>query len=45
MIINIGSVFSETGMPARAAYAASKHGLLGLTRVLAVEWAAAESAW
>jgi NAD(P)-dependent dehydrogenase (short-subunit alcohol dehydrogenase family) len=39
VIINIGSVFSETGMPMRAAYAASKHGLLGLTRVLAVEWA------
>jgi 3-oxoacyl-[acyl-carrier protein] reductase len=39
VIINIGSVFSEVGMPMRAAYAASKHGLIGLTRVLAVEWA------
>jgi 3-oxoacyl-[acyl-carrier protein] reductase len=39
VIINIGSIFSETGIPMRAAYAASKHGLLGLTRVLAVEWA------
>jgi 3-oxoacyl-[acyl-carrier protein] reductase len=38
-IINIGSIFGETGMPMRAAYAASKHGLVGLTRVLAVEWA------
>jgi NAD(P)-dependent dehydrogenase (short-subunit alcohol dehydrogenase family) len=39
VIINIGSIFGETGMPMRAAYAASKHGLLGLTRVLAAEWA------
>lgn len=39
VIINIGSIFGETGMPMRAAYAASKHGLVGLTRVLAVEWA------
>ncbi|MGZ4298602.1 MAG: SDR family NAD(P)-dependent oxidoreductase [Solirubrobacteraceae bacterium] len=39
VIINILSVFAETGMPMRAAYAASKHGLLGLTRVLGVEWA------
>lgn len=39
VIINIGSIFSETGVPMRAAYAASKHGLIGLTRVLAVEWA------
>jgi 3-oxoacyl-[acyl-carrier protein] reductase len=39
VIINIGSLFGEVGMPMRAAYAASKHGLVGLTRVLAVEWA------
>ena len=39
VIINIGSIFGETGMPMRAAYAASKHGLVGLTRVLAIEWA------
>ncbi len=39
VIINIGSIFGEIGMPMRAAYAASKHGLVGLTRVLAVEWA------
>ena len=39
VIINVGSIFGETGMPMRAAYAASKHGLVGLTRVLAVEWA------
>jgi 3-oxoacyl-[acyl-carrier protein] reductase len=39
VIINVGSIFGETGMPMRAAYAASKHGLVGLTRLLAVEWA------
>jgi 3-oxoacyl-[acyl-carrier protein] reductase len=39
VIVNVGSIFGETGMPMRAAYAATKHGLLGLTRVLAVEWA------
>jgi 3-oxoacyl-[acyl-carrier protein] reductase len=39
VIINIASIFGEVGMPMRAAYAASKHGLVGLTRVLAVEWA------
>ena len=39
MIVNIGSVFAATGMPMRAAYAASKHGVVGLTKVLATEWA------
>jgi 3-oxoacyl-[acyl-carrier protein] reductase len=39
VIINIGSVFAATGMPMRAAYAASKHGVVGLTKVLATEWA------
>jgi 3-oxoacyl-[acyl-carrier protein] reductase len=38
-IVNIGSVFATTGMPMRAAYAASKHGVVGLTKVLASEWA------
>jgi 3-oxoacyl-[acyl-carrier protein] reductase len=38
-IVNIGSVFAATGMPMRAAYAASKHGVVGLTKVLATEWA------
>ena len=38
-IVNIGSVFAATGMPMRAAYAASKHGVVGLTKVLASEWA------
>jgi 3-oxoacyl-[acyl-carrier protein] reductase len=40
VIINIASLFGVTGMPMRAAYAASKHGVVGLTKVLATEWAA-----
>jgi NAD(P)-dependent dehydrogenase (short-subunit alcohol dehydrogenase family) len=36
-IINIGSVASKAGVRYGAAYTASKHGLLGLTRALAVE--------
>jgi 3-oxoacyl-[acyl-carrier protein] reductase len=39
VIVNIGSLFAVTGMPMRAAYAASKHGVAGLTKVLATEWA------
>jgi len=39
VIVNIASVFAATGMPMRAAYAASKHGVIGLTKVLATEWA------
>jgi 3-oxoacyl-[acyl-carrier protein] reductase len=38
-ILNIGSLFAAVGMPMRAAYAASKHGVVGLTKVLATEWA------
>jgi 3-oxoacyl-[acyl-carrier protein] reductase len=38
-IVNIGSLFAATGMPMRAAYAASKHGVAGVTKVLATEWA------
>ena len=40
VVVNIGSVMGRTGAPRRAAYTASKHGLEGLTRTLAVEWAA-----
>ena len=40
VIVNVASIYSEVGIPGRAAYAASKHGLLGLTRVLGTEWAA-----
>lgn len=36
-IINIASIAGKTGAPYIAAYAASKHGVLGLTRVAALE--------
>lgn len=36
-IINIAAVAGKTGLMHGAAYASSKHGLLGLTRSLAVE--------
>ena len=39
VILNIGSVFSIRGMPKRAAYTTAKHGIVGLTRALACEWA------
>jgi NAD(P)-dependent dehydrogenase (short-subunit alcohol dehydrogenase family) len=38
-IVNIASVAGLVGVADRAAYNASKHGLVGLTRTLAVEWA------
>jgi len=38
-IVNIGSLTCQAARPTTAAYAASKAGLLGLTRTLAVEWA------
>ena len=37
-IVNISSVAGLLGIGDRAAYNASKHGLIGLTRTLAVEW-------
>jgi NAD(P)-dependent dehydrogenase (short-subunit alcohol dehydrogenase family) len=37
-IVNIASVAGLSGVADRAAYNASKHGLIGLTRTLAVEW-------
>jgi NAD(P)-dependent dehydrogenase (short-subunit alcohol dehydrogenase family) len=37
-IVNIASVAGLMGVADRAAYSASKHGLIGLTRTLAVEW-------
>ena len=39
-IINIASIAAKTGAPYIGAYAASKHGVLGLTRAVAVEVAA-----
>ena len=38
-IIMMGSMQAHSGAPYRAAYAASKTGLIGLTRALGVEWA------
>ena len=38
-IINVASQLGVTGMPERAAYCASKGGVVNLTRALAVEWA------
>ena len=39
-VINIGSILSVIALPGRAPYASSKSGVVGLTRVLALEWAA-----
>ena len=39
-VVNIASIAGKTGAPYIAAYAASKHGLLGLTKVAALEVAA-----
>jgi NAD(P)-dependent dehydrogenase (short-subunit alcohol dehydrogenase family) len=38
-IVNIASVLSVRGLPGRVAYTAAKHGVVGLTKVLAAEWA------
>ena len=37
-IINVASIAGLVGIADRAAYSASKHGLVGLTRTLAAEW-------
>jgi NAD(P)-dependent dehydrogenase (short-subunit alcohol dehydrogenase family) len=37
-IVNVASVAGLAGVSRRAAYNASKHGLIGLTRTLAAEW-------
>jgi NAD(P)-dependent dehydrogenase (short-subunit alcohol dehydrogenase family) len=39
-IVNMSSQMGSVGYPGRAAYCASKHGVDGLTKALAVEWAA-----
>jgi NAD(P)-dependent dehydrogenase (short-subunit alcohol dehydrogenase family) len=38
-IVNISSVLGKFGVPAYSAYCASKHGIIGLTRALAMELA------
>jgi len=38
-VLNLGSILSVVAIAGRAPYAASKAGLLNLTRVLALEWA------
>lgn len=38
-ILNIASTAGISGVPLNVAYTASKHGVVGLTRALAVEWA------
>jgi NAD(P)-dependent dehydrogenase (short-subunit alcohol dehydrogenase family) len=38
-VINLGSVMGVIALPGRAPYAASKAGIINLTRVLALEWA------
>ncbi len=38
-IINTASVSAQLGHPGNVAYAAAKHGVVGMTRVMAVEWA------
>lgn len=38
-IINIASVLGEVAVPEGVSYVAAKHGLIGLTKTLAIEWA------
>lgn len=38
-IVNVSSVFADRGFAGRAAYSASKHGIRGLTRSTAMEYA------
>ena len=38
-VINVASVLAQVGLPGYAAYAASKGGVVSLTRTLGVEWA------
>jgi 3-oxoacyl-[acyl-carrier protein] reductase len=39
VIIQVGSIFGEVGLPTRAPYTTAKHGLVGMTKALAGEWA------
>ena len=38
-VINLSSMLGTIGLPGRAPYASSKFGVIGLTKVLALEWA------
>lgn len=38
-IVNLSSIYGRSGAPQRAAYCATKAGVVGLTQSLAVEWA------
>lgn len=38
-IVNIGSVLSQAGFPSSAAYVAAKHGVVGLTKTAALDYA------
>ena len=38
IVVNVASIWASRGGPERAAYIASKHALLGLTRALAAEY-------
>ena len=42
-VVNLASIFSARALPGRVAYTAAKHGVVGITRVLAVEWATGRS--
>ncbi|MGO8994028.1 MAG: SDR family NAD(P)-dependent oxidoreductase [Polyangiaceae bacterium] len=39
-VVNVSSVYGDRGLPFRSAYSASKHGIRGLTRSVARDWAA-----
>jgi NAD(P)-dependent dehydrogenase (short-subunit alcohol dehydrogenase family) len=39
VIVNVSSLMGHVGLAQRAAYSAAKHGLEGLTKTLAAEWA------
>ena len=38
-MVNIASIYGHVGLEGQAGYAASKHAVVGLTKVLALEWA------
>ena len=39
VIVNLASIAGAVALPQRAAYVATKHGLIGLTKVMGTEWA------